>query len=92
MTMAIVNLIKSRKHNRPVLTAAKVIHVTAALVSMLSLETAMLTQFGENSTPAFRQHMIAYTGGGICIVMSMMAVLMIIKATQNLKTVDSHHL
>lgn len=85
MTMAVISLIKSRKQNSPVLTAAKVINAAAALIAMLSLETAMLTQFDRGSDPAFRHNMIAYTGGGICIIMVVMSVFMIIKATQSLK-------
>lgn len=88
MTMAVINLIKSRKHNSPVLTAAKAINVAVALITMLSLETAMLTQFGGDSDPAFRHDMIAYTGGGICIIVIIMAVFMIAKATQSLKRMN----
>ncbi len=85
MTMAIVNLVKSRKQKSPVLTAAKVINVAAALIAMLSLETAMITQFGAEEGEVFRHTMIASTGGGICAVMVVMAVLMIARSTKNIK-------
>ena len=85
MTMAIVNLVKSRKQKSPVLTAAKVINVAAALIAMLSLETAMITQFGVEDGEMFRHTMIASTGGGICVVMVAMAVLMIARSTKNIK-------
>lgn len=85
MTMAIVNLVKSRKQKSPVLTAAKVINVAAALIAMLSLETAMITQFGAEDGEVFRHTMIASTGGGICVVMVVMAVLMIARSTKNIK-------
>lgn len=85
MTMAIVNLVKSRKRKSPVLTAAKVINVAAALIAMLSLETAMITQFGAEDGEMFRHTMVASTGGGICVVMVVMAVLMIAKSTKNIK-------
>lgn len=88
ITMAVINLIKSRKHNRPVLTAAKVINVTAALITILSLETAMLTQFGSDTDPAFRHNMIACTGGGISVIIIIMAAFMIVKAAKNLKKAD----
>ncbi len=90
MTRAVVHLIKSRKQNSPVLTAAKVINVAAALITMLSLETAMLTQFGGDSGPAFRHNMIAYTGGCICIILVAMAVFMIAKATRSIKRMNVH--
>ena len=85
MTMAIVNLVKSRKQKSPVLTAAKVINVAAALIAMLSLETAMITQFGAEDGEVFRHTMIASTGGGICVVMVVMAVLMIARSTKNIR-------
>lgn len=85
MTMAIVNLVKSRKQKSPVLTAAKVINVAAALIAMLSLETAMITQFGAEDGEVFRHTMIALTGGGICVIMAVMAVLMIARSTKNIR-------
>lgn len=45
-TFAIINIIKYRKYNSPIMSTSKVINLAAALVSMLSLETAMLSQFG----------------------------------------------
>ena len=43
--MAVVNLVRDRKSGSPVMAAARGVNLAAALVSMLSLETAMLTQF-----------------------------------------------
>ena len=85
MTMAIINLVKIRKRKSPVLTAARVISVAAALITMLSLETAMITQFGAEDGEAFRHTMIAATGGGICVIMVGMAVFMIARSTKNIR-------
>lgn len=63
--MAVRNVIKFRRFKSPVMSAAKAINLTAALVSMLSLETAMLTQFGAADDPTFRQVMTASTGAGM---------------------------
>lgn len=84
MTMAIVNLVKSRKRKSSVLAAARVINVAAALITILSLETAMITQFGAGEGELFRYTMIASTGGGICAAMVVMAVIMITKSTKNI--------
>lgn len=83
---AVWNVIKFRRYGRPVLSAAKVINLTAALVSMLSLETAMLTQFGAAEDAAFRQIMTACTGAGVSMIVLGMAFYMIIHATQNMKS------
>ena len=81
---AVVNVVKFRKHGSPLLSAAKVISLTAALVSMLSLETAMLAQFGSGQR-AFRRIMLASSGGAVCAVVASMAVYMIAHATKQLK-------
>lgn len=83
--MAVRNLVKFRKYGSPVMSAAKAISLTAALVSMLSLETAMLTQFGAAGNPKFRRIMTASTGTGISIIVLGMAVFMIVRSTKQMK-------
>lgn len=82
---AVWNVIKFRRYGSPVLSAAKGINLTAAMVSMLSLETAMLTQFGAADDAGFRQMMTALTGAGVCVVVTGMAVYMLVHATKRLK-------
>ena len=67
----------------PVLSAARVVSLAAALVSMLSLEVAMLAQFGGGEF--FRRAMIASTGGAVCFILVGMASAMIVRATKELK-------
>ena len=83
-----INVIKFRKHGSPILSAAKIISLTAALVSMLSLETAMLAQFGADE-PAFRQIMTSVSGSAVCVMVLAMAVFMIAQSTRRLKTRSS---
>ena len=82
---AVYNVMKFRKYGSPVLSAAKVINLTAALVSMLSLETAMLTRFGATDDEGFRLVMMACTGAGVCMIVLGMAVYMIVHATKRLR-------
>ena len=82
---AVRNVVKFRRYGSPVMSAAKVISLTAALVSMLSLETAMLAQFGAADDPMFRRIMTASTGAGISIIVLGMAVFMIARSTRQLK-------
>ncbi len=84
---AIINVIRFRKHGSPVLTASKVINLTAALVSMLSLETAMIAQFG--GTAGFRRTMTAASGGGVCVIVLGMAVYMIAHSARKLKSLNA---
>lgn len=82
--VAIINVVKYRKRGSPVMSAAKVINLTAALVSMLSLETAMLSQFGGDQ-PDFRRVMLGASGGVVCAVVVTMAIYMIVRSTRQLK-------
>lgn len=84
---AIVNVIKFRNYGSPAISAAKVISLTAALVTMFSLETAMLTQFGEDGDDAFRQIMLAATGAGMSILVLGMAVVIIVRTTKQIHRV-----
>lgn len=86
--IAVRNVFKFRKYGSPILSAAKAVNLTAALVSVLSLETAMLTQFGAADDPAFRQVMTASTGTGICLIVLGMAVFMIVRSTGRLKYME----
>lgn len=81
---AVVNVVKFRNCGSPVMSAAKVVNLTAALVSMLSLETAMLTQFGSDE-PVFRRIMLAASGGVVCVIVLTMAIYMIARSTVQLK-------
>lgn len=82
---AAINVIKFRRYESPVLLAAKAISLAAALVSVLSLETAMLAQFGSEDDPLFRKVMTGATGGGVCLMVLGMALFMIVKASKQLK-------
>lgn len=82
---AAVNVMKYRRHGSPVLSAAKVINLVSAMVSILSLETAMVARFGEGEDVSSRQAMTSATGGGVCILVLSIAVFMIMKSTIMLK-------
>lgn len=89
--IAVIRVIQSRRHGSPILSAAKAVSLAAALVSILSLETAMLTQFGGEEDPLFRKAMIGATGGGVCVMVWGMALVMIVKASQKLKSIENQN-
>lgn len=92
-TLAIVNLVRFRKYHSPVLAAVKTVNFVAALVSMLALETAMLSQFGtENQYPYFDQIMIGTSGTVICLVIGIMAIKMIVTSTKEIKMQYKHEI
>ncbi len=83
-TFAIINLFKYRKYNSPVYSAAKSISLIAGCVSMLTLETTMLTTFGTNEGPLFRPLMLSLTGVAVIGFAITMATIMIIKGHKQL--------
>ncbi len=83
VTVSIIDIIKYRQYQSPVMSASKAIRFAAALVSVLTPETAMLAQYGEDE--AFRRVMTAATGGGVCVIVLAMSVYMIVKACKELK-------
>ncbi len=84
-TVAIVNIIKYRRYSSPVMSTAKVINLAAALVSMLVLETAMFSQFGQEMAPKSQRVMIAATGAGVSAVIVAMAIYIIVQATKEIR-------
>lgn len=87
---AIVGLVKYRKYQSPVMTTSKVISLSAALVSMLSLETAMFSQFGGDMAPESKWLMIALTGAGVSMAVIVMSVFMIVKTAQEMKETENN--
>jgi hypothetical protein len=92
LTVAIVNIVKYRRYNSPLFSASKAINLASALVSMLTLETAMLTAFSsEDNTPMFRTLMTGLTGVAVCLLIIAIAIYMIVKATKELKKIKNNN-
>ena len=85
-TVAIVNVIKYKKYNSPVFSASKAISLAAALVSMLTLESTMLSSFDDGTLTALGQKwLLAATGGAVSAFIITMAIRMIVYSTKQLK-------
>lgn len=82
---AIIELIRYRSFESPVMSTAKGISMAAALVSMLNLETAMFAEFGKDMAKQDQQLMIMLTGAGISILVITMAVYTIVRCTKQMK-------
>lgn len=89
-TMAIINIVKYRKYNSPVYSAAKAISLAAACVSMLTLESTMLTTFGDGTMNlTARRIMLGATGGIVSVFIIVMAVYMIVQSSKKLKALKT---
>jgi len=85
-TVAIVNVVKYRKYQSPVYSAAKAISFAAACVSMLTLTSTMLTTFSDGTMGAAEQKlMLGLVGVAVSAVVVNMAIFMIVRGTKKLK-------
>ncbi len=76
LTMAIINLVKYWRRDNPVFSAVKRIELAKALVSIYTLQVAMITQFGEADATIHKMANAA-TGGVVCVSIMVMAILML---------------
>ena len=84
LSMAIVNLVRYRHRHNPVFSAVKRIEMAKAIVSIFTLQVAMLTQFGSNSVMVNRMANGA-TGFVACTIITVMAVFMLIGVKKDYK-------
>lgn len=87
VTIAIINMAKYRKMEHPVLSAAKMLSFSCALISLLALQTAMLTQFGAGQAN-FARLMNSLTGGAVCLMIFGMAVYMVRRANREIREME----
>ena len=85
LTMSIVDIVKYRKMGSPIMSTAKIVSLSAALVSMLNLETAMFAQFGADMAQQDQNLMIMLTGAGISITVVTLCVILIVRATKEIR-------
>ena len=82
---AVVDIIKYRKMGSPIMSTAKIVSLSSALVSMLNLETAMFSQFGADLSPENQRIFIILTGAGVSIIVVTLSVWLIVRATKEIR-------
>ena len=87
---AIVQNIKLRKSTNPVFTAAKVMDLSVALMSVFALQTAMFAAFGTEMNSVTQRLMNALTGGFVCISVMFIAVMMVISANSKINALKNN--
>ncbi len=86
ITVTVIDLWKYRKYNSPALGCVKMVSFTSATISMLTLESAMFTAFGDEMDDKTQKIFIAATGAVICVLVNAISVYTIIRATRALKS------
>ena len=78
LNIAFINLIRYKKYHSPNFSAAKVVSFSMAFMAILSLQTAMIAQFGADYEHAVGLNVSL--SSIICITLFSMAIFMIVKA------------
>lgn len=90
LTLAIINTVKYRKYNSPVYSASKTISLASAVVSMLTLESTMLTTFNDGTMDlTTRRILLGASGGAISVFIITMAIYMIVQGTKKIKLLNA---
>ncbi len=90
ITMAIYNLVKTRKAKEMTVRASNCINLADAMVSVLALQTAMFREFGADmgSTVPI---MNATVGGVVCTLTALLGVIMIFVAVRTSRRAQSDY-
>ncbi|MBQ7307123.1 MAG: hypothetical protein IJW82_01175 [Clostridia bacterium] len=81
ISISIYNLIKAKKFDNPMMQTIKNIGFADSLMSILSLQTALIATFSEGANLNF---MNGITGGVVCLLTIALAIMMIINGNKNL--------
>lgn len=76
LTMAIINIVRYWHRHNPVFSAVKRIEMAKALVSIFTLQVAMITQFGDEGG-INNKYANGATGFVVCVLITFIAVLML---------------
>ena len=89
LTMSIVDMVKCRKIGSPVMSTAKIVSLSAAVVSLLNLETAMFAQFGADMSAEHQRIFIILTGAGVSITIVTLSVILIGNANKEIRRIKN---
>ncbi len=84
-----LNLFRVQALDNPIVSAARLINFASALVSMLTLQTAMFSAFGSADTKILSQYLNAILGTLICFGVFALAVIAVIRAGNEIKKIKS---
>ena len=82
---AIRNVAVYRKYNDPILSASKALALAVAAISIYSLQSAMISAFGNSEE--LRIIMGNCVGAGVFVLISAISVFMIVKGTKTVRNV-----
>lgn len=87
MTLSVINLVRFRKMDSSILSAAKILNFVSAMMSVLGLQTAMITRFSNNGE-GYRKMMNAITGGVVFFIVMVTVAVMVVRSSKSKKEVE----
>lgn len=85
--VAVINVVKFHKTGNLILSANKIINFVCVLMSILALQTAMISRFSSHGD-SYRQMMNTITGGIVYVLVIMTAFYMIIHSKKGKKVYE----
>lgn len=86
MSLSIADMLRFRNCGSEILSAAKILRFVCAMMSILGLQTAMISRFSPDA-PDYRREMNALTGGAVFFAVILTSVLMLCHAAKVRKKV-----
>ena len=83
--ISVSGVMKYRKYRSPLLSAAKTVNITCALVTLFTLQTAMIARFGGEAAELFRFAMTAATGSVVYTCVLGMALFTTLQADRHIR-------
>lgn len=87
--LSIINIIKYRKFNSPVLFAAKLISFVSALVSMLSLETAIISKLSNTLNSDIQKLITGLSAFAVLSIIAYIGIFMTVKGNKAIKSLKN---
>lgn len=82
MILSVINLVKFRKIGSPILSSSKVLNFVSALMSVLGLQTAMISRFSFEGEE-YRKMMNTLTGAAVFIIVMVTVIVMYIRSSKS---------
>lgn len=88
LILAIVNAFRYRKKDNRIYSASKVLNLAGALMSILALQTAMLSRFGDAGEEGFRRAMNMATGSAVSLTVVGMSAFMLLCSPKKINKLE----
>ena len=87
--LSIINVIKYKKFNSPVLFAAKLISFVSALVSMLSLETAVISRYASTLSDKWQKIITGISAFTVLAIIAYIGAFMVVRGNKMIKELEN---